>query len=239
MTIKINPLIVALSMTLVVVLLATMHIFQLIIYYEINDPKVFNFIKMVDFDYEGNLPSLYSSLAMIYCAALLCVIAIKHRRDGAAGQYHWVGLSVIFLLLGIDEGVGLHEEIGDLTENFVEVSGYLYFAWVIPYGIAFLVFCIAYLRFLIILPRKTAIQFVIAGVLYVTGALGIEVISAQEADAHGTKTVLYSTLYTIEELCEMFGVIVFAYALMRYIGDHIGPCNIVISNTESEQQAAE
>jgi hypothetical protein len=54
-------------------------------------------------------------------------------------------------------------------------------------------------------------------VLFVTGAMGIELISANEADLNGTDTILYSALYTAEELCEMISIVIFSYALMRYI----------------------
>jgi hypothetical protein len=47
--------------------------------------------------------------------------------------------------------------------------------------------------------------------------MGIELISANEADRYGTETIYYSVLYTIEELCEMFAIVIFCYALMRYI----------------------
>ena len=63
------------------------------------------------------------------------------------------------------------------------------------------------------------ILFICAGVIFITGAVGIEIISAQEADLHGTESVLYSVLYTIEELCEMLGIVIFCYALLRYIED--------------------
>jgi len=69
------------------------------------------------------------------------------------------------------------------------------------------------------LPRQTMILFICAGVIFITGAVGIEIISAQEADLHGTESVLYSVLYTIEELCEMLGIVIFCYALLRYIED--------------------
>ncbi len=90
---------------------------------------------------------------------------------------------------------------------------------VIPYGIATLVFILVYLRFVLYLPRSTGVLFVIAGSIFLTGALGIELISANEADINSTESVMYCVLYTIEELFEMLGIAVFIYALLGHMCD--------------------
>ena len=59
--------------------------------------------------------------------------------------------------------------------------------------------------------------FVIAGSLFIGGAVGIEIVSAREADLHGSDTVYYSVLYTLEELCEMVAIVIFSYGLLRYV----------------------
>jgi len=122
-------------------------------------------------------------------------------------------------LLGLDEAISLHEELGDLTEQLelFDAHGYLYFAWVVPYAIALTLFALFYLKFVLALPLATKRLFIVSGVLFVSGAMGIELISANEADINGTDTVFYSALYTVEELCEMIGIVIFCYALMRYI----------------------
>ena len=74
------------------------------------------------------------------------------------------------------------------------------------------------------------ILFIGAGVLFISGAVGIEVFSAREADLNGTDTLLYSILYTVEELCEMIGIVIFCYALLRYIEDQGVPVQFNISS---------
>jgi hypothetical protein len=214
-----NPRRIAAGMLGVIALLAAMHVAQLLVYFYVGDPDVFDFVEMIDFDYEANLPSLYSSLAIFFCAVLLWLIALDKRGTGADFRHHWLGLAVIFTFLGVDEAVALHEEVGDLVEEsgWFEATGYLYFAWVVPYGILLLLFAITYLRFVIALPTKTMWTFVLAGLLFVGGAIGIEVVSAREADLHSSETVYYSVLYTLEELCEMIAIVIFSYGLLRYV----------------------
>ena len=219
MEFSLNPRRVITIMLIIIVVLTILHISQLVIFFQVGDPDKFDFIDMVDFDYEANLPSFYSSAAILFCAALLWVISGYKRKERLPFRYHWLGLAIIFSLLGLDEAIALHETIGDLVEDYelVDAQGYLYFAWVVPYGIAVILFILSYLRFVLALPRNTGLLFVSSGVLFVGGAMGIELFSANEADLNGTETILYSALYTAEELCEMLGIVIFCYALMRYI----------------------
>jgi hypothetical protein len=206
-------------MLVIIFVLTSLHVSQLAAYFYIGDPDKFDFIEMFDFDYEANLPSFYSSAAILFCAALLWMIGIYKRKERLPFRFHWIGLAIIFSLLGLDEAISLHEELGDLTEQLelFDAHGYLYFAWVVPYGIALVLFVFSYLKFVLALPGTTRLLFIVSGVLFVTGAMGIELISANEADLNGTDTILYSVLYTVEELCEMFSIVIFCYALMRYI----------------------
>lgn len=219
MEFSLNPKRVITAMLSIIAVLAVMHITQLVIFFQIGDPEIFDFVEIIDFDYEANLPSFYSSTAILFCAVLLWVIGLQERPRQMPFRYHWIGLAIIFTFLSIDEAIALHEDIGDIMEDleWVDAKGFLYFAWVVPYGILLALFTVSYLKFVLALPRQTMILFLSAGVLFISGAVGLEIISAREADLHGTDTVYYSALYTIEELCEMIGIVIFCYALMRYI----------------------
>ena len=221
MEFSLNPKRIVQIMLGIIAVLLVMHLVQLIIYFQIGDDDVFDFLEIIDFDYEANLPSFYSSTAILFCAALLWVIGIQKNREKMSFRFHWIGLAVIFTFLSIDEAIALHEDIGDFVEDndWVDAKGFLYFAWVVPYGILLLLFAASYFKFVFALPRQTMILFVTAGTLFITGAVGIEVFSAREADLNDTDTLLYTVLYTIEELCEMTGIVIFSYGLMRYIED--------------------
>ena len=65
----------------------------------------------------------------------------------------------------------------------------------------------------------------LAGGLFVTGALGIEILGGHYYDLSGKDSPTYRTLITIEETLEMLGVVVFVHALLLYIasqGDLFG-----------------
>ena len=232
MEFKLDPKRIIQLMVGIIVVLTAMHITQLVIYYQTDDPDIFDYIEILDFDFEANLPSFYSALAIMFCAVLLWMIGTDKRRKKQAYRYHWLGLAIIFTFLGIDEAIALHEEIGDVVRDheWVEAKGFLYFSWVVPYSILLLIFVASYLKFVFSLPRQTMILFIVSGSLFVTGAIGIEIFGAKEADLYGTDTLRYSILYTIEELCEMFGIVIFCYALLRYIEEQNGQITLGIKS---------
>ena len=181
---------------------------------------------MVDFDYEGNLPALYSMLAIILCSVVLFIIANAKRITRQPFGFQWEILGWIFLFLAFDEGLALHEEVGDFMERYITASGYLYFPWVIPYTGLVALLAAFYFRFLLHLPRPTMVRFIIAAGLFLTGAVGVEMISAHEADINDTTTITYSVLYTIEELCEMVAMVIFLWALLEYYAREFGTLSI-------------
>ena len=221
MQITIQPNAVAKIMLSIIGVLAFMHLTQMGLYYYIDDRDVFTWIKLLDFDYEGNLPSLYSATAILFSAMLLAVITVHNKR--AQQPYKaWLGLCLIFIFLALDEGASIHEKIGDLTEEYYESSGYFYYEWLISYLVLLAIFLVSYVKFLFTIPKTIAIQFVIAGVMFVSGAVGFEMLGAEEADINNTNTVKYSILYTTEELLEMTAIVVFVHALLKYIQLEVG-----------------
>jgi hypothetical protein len=212
----------------IISLLFVMHCAQLVTYYVIADPDKFDFIELVDFDYEGNLPSFYSAIALFMAASLISIISFQKQHESATYKHHWTLLALIFFWLMLDEALGLHEELGDMVEglNLFAAEGFLYFAWVVPYGVLLVAFAFSYLKFTLSLPPKTRNLFFLAGSLFITGAIGFEIISAREADLNGSTSMLYSTLYTIEELCEMLAIVLFIFALLDYIRAEYGEIRI-------------
>jgi hypothetical protein len=218
MQLTLNPDRVFRGLLLVIGILASLHILQLSAYLWIADPEVFGYIEMLDFDIEANLPSLYSALVILLCASVLAVIGKSQRQFG--NHRHWWGLAVIFAFLGMDEAIGLHEEIGDAFETLelISAEGYLYFMWVVPYSVILLSIAAVYLRFWWRLPSDTRWGFLISALLFLLGAVVLETISAAEADANSTDTVYYSCLYTVEELLEMVAMAYFLKLLLTYLG---------------------
>lgn len=175
--------------------------------------------RQFSLDEENNIPTWYSSSALLLASILLAVIAFTKKVAGDKYALHWKALAIIFLCLSIDEVASLHEALGDGLYRLVHTTGYFYYIWVIP-GMAFvLVFVLANLGFLAHLPAKTRYQFLAGGAIFVFGAIGLEMIAASYEDKYYSMGL--SVLTAAEEFCEMIGVVIFIYALCSYISSHM------------------
>ena len=196
------------------IVLILIHTGIAVAYYIVADPDKFDFIPMFDLDREQNIPTLFSSLLFIFNALLFWLLG---KRDNEEGRY-WYGLAGVFVFLSFDESATIHEKIGDITERFVDASGILYYPWVVSYSVLVFILTAIYLRFFLKMPKKRFWRFVLAAAIFLTGAVGFELLGAQEAYHYGTDSPLYTIYYTIEESMEMFGLIYLMNILLEMLG---------------------
>ena len=208
------------SLILVALFLIVVHSIILVIYYIVGDPKKFDFIRMFDLDMERNIPTLFSSILFCISAFLFYLLSLSSRQTDNNDSKYWKGLSFIFLFLSIDESVKIHEKIGDFTEQFVHASGYLHYPWVISYTILILILAVIYLKFFLKMPRNIFYAFMLSATLFLLGAIGFELLGANESSQYGTTSIRYSIFYTIEESLEMFGLIYLISILLSLLETH-------------------
>lgn len=166
---------------------------------------------------EDTIPTWYSTLLLFGASAVLAFISLAKRASRDKFSLYWLGLTVVFVYLSMDEGAVIHEIAGRYLSDAAEFGGYLTFAWLIVAAPLVALFGLLYIRFLLGLPPQTRRLFVLAGLIYVGGAILIEAISANQFDLGGV-TFNYLAIATLEECCEMLGIVVFIYALLTYAG---------------------
>lgn len=182
--------------------------------FSLDSEAVTKLAAVFDLSEEVNLPTWYQSATLLMCALLMAVIVAVQKAEGDRYLAHWRGLGLIFLYLSIDEVAALHDRTTEPLRAAFDLGGGFYFAWVIPAAVLVTIFGVAYLKFFLHLQPRTRRLVLLAGVLYVGGALGLEVIGGFYADALGTANLGYELVTTVEETLEMLGVITFAYALL-------------------------
>jgi len=166
---------------------------------------------------ELNLPAWYSSSALLAASALLAMIAYARRKLALGDAVHWAALALIFLGLSADESASLHEVLIVPLRRRLDLHGPLYFAWVLP-GAAFVAAVgFAYWRFLFRLDARTRWCFAISAVVYVGGALGLEMLGGWLTETVGQQDVRYIAATTLEEFSEMVGVVLFLFSLLDYV----------------------
>lgn len=170
------------------------------------------FIALLSLSEEGNLPTWYSAVLLFSCALALFVVAAEVRHAKGLFLRRWQLLGVIFVYLSIDESVQLHEHLNGLFS----FRGALYFGWIIPVAVALVPLALGYLRLLLGLPAPIRRRFVIAGVMYVGGALGMEIPLGLWVERHGEDTLGYAVIDWVEETLEMAGAALFLLAIVRH-----------------------
>jgi hypothetical protein len=181
---------------------------------------------LFDLDTENSFGTFYSSVTLLFCSILLTLIACARKKINE--QYlAWLFLGFIFLSL--DEALKIHERVSGMVHRALDTDQLLYVSWVIPYGIASIAIGLLYLLFLFSLPAKTGILFVVAGGIYILGALGFEVLAALTY-GYSHEGFGYFLIATLEEVLEMVGILIFIYALMSYIDSELEGLQIGISS---------
>jgi len=174
------------------------------------------FSRLFDLNDENNVPTWFSSF--LWSTAAYCCYRLRKVDQGASGRFrnsgYWLWLGVVCLLLSLDEVAQVHESVGS-------VAGHMgmhlpIYSW-LPFGMAFVaVVAVGFSRFLWSLPRDIALAMIVAGAIFVTGAVGFETLGAL-VDDHVLSTfpmgLSWHKEIAIEEFLEMLGVIVFIAAL--------------------------
>jgi hypothetical protein len=198
----------------------TLHLLNIpaVWFRSLDDPSTLQNIYTLFFAVgnEGKVPTWYSACTMFVCSILLAVIAIDAWRKKSQIFVLWAGLAVIFAYLSMDEAMQIHEMANRPVSRLLDPSGALAFGWVIPAFVFLAIFSALYLRFLFHLPERTRWLFLASGVLFLAGALGMEMVSAYHWEEHG-KDLVYLMITSIEEILEMSGIALFIYSLLDHL----------------------
>jgi hypothetical protein len=217
MDIRLNPRRMAATLFAAAVALALLHVAGMYARYALGHDRLLGLIDTFNFNFEGNVPTFFSALLLISCAVALAAVARLPTSTRAERRY-WGWLAVIFVFLAFDEDAAIHELWIEPIQHFFPMSGPLFFAWVIPYGIALLVIGIVYLRFVLAMPDPTRILTIAAGTLYLGGAFVLEMIGGWYlSEVSGGLDFPYSMIVACEEFLEMCGAILFLCTLLDFL----------------------
>lgn len=228
MVLNISPQkIIKIFITIVLILTTLSVIGQFYKYFLGHDRYL---VTLTNLDAEWNLPAWYSSNSLLLCSLLLSIISFAKKSSGNRFYLHWLALSAIFLLLAMDETIQFHEQTITPLRTLMGTSGIFYFAWVIPAAVLLLILGLAFLKFLKNLPGRTRILFLVSGAIYVGGAMGLELVAGSYFSSNGQENMTYAMLTNLEEFLEMAGILIFIYALMRYIEENLADLKICINS---------
>jgi hypothetical protein len=160
-------------------------------------------VAIFDLDEEESFGTWFSTTILLFASVLSLLVAASLRSAADSMHRWWAMLGLGFGLLSIDEVVGLHELFNTLYQDV---------PWTTAGISVFVLAGFCFLPFLWHYRWRTSGLFVVAGVIYASGAIGVERYSGTDINSLG-----YNMLTGLEEGLEMLGVIIVIYALLDFI----------------------
>lgn len=137
-------------------------------------------------------------------------LARAERAPHRSHWWTWVVVTVVFAALSFDEMSRFHERVQANLEERTSLAGTLPALTgvivVLPVAVAFAVAMIPLLR---AIPRPASRRFLLAGVVYVSGAMVVDAVS-------GMLDTDNQVLIHLEEGLEMAGAAMFLVAIVAY-----------------------
>jgi hypothetical protein len=177
---------------------------------------------LFDLDVEANVPTLLSAVALLGAAALFWVTGSATRRHGREYAAHWRGLAVVFVFLSLDEAAGFHEKLSTPLREALHLSGVLHYAWIVPYALMMAALAVVYARFVLSLDPVAKRHLVGAGVVFLAGAVGLEMVGGLIASSVTGNDLAFLAAVTCEETLEMLGIAMLIRGLVAYNERHFG-----------------
>jgi hypothetical protein len=187
--------------------------------------NLFGFVRLLDMKQEQNIPTWFSIMLLSLCALVLVVVGEAARRHAEKAMlWPWRILAAGFVYLALDELLGFHERFMKPMKNLVGNTGILRMTWVVAAVPVLIVLVVLFVPFLRALPKRFAKLFLIAGAIYIGGAVVMEAISGWYAVTigDGKPTEGFALISTVEETMEMLGPALFISYLLEYLRDVIG-----------------
>ena len=166
------------------------------------------FVQKLSLSYEGNVPTWFATLLLFSCA----IVAGSIAQRALTFRRHWWGVAAVFAYASLDEAAELHEHMGG---NF-SFGGALYFDWVIPAAVLLVALVLIFLPFVRALEASTRRRLIVAGAVYVSGAVLMELPLGWWTDRAGSDSLGYVLIDWVEETMELAGASLALVALVRH-----------------------
>lgn len=188
-------------------------------------------LAVLDLGSERAIGTWVTSLLHLACALLSAAAALVARQERSRWARNWWLLAAAFALMSLDEVAALHDRLTGPIRNALGTTGVFYYAWIIPVLLLGLVFLAVQVRFLRHLGAPTGRDLVLAGLVFVLGAGGLEMAEGLLATRGGEGSALFHTLILLEELMELGALMWVVCILLRHLVETLGRPRITITPT--------
>ncbi|BAM05036.1 hypothetical membrane protein [Phycisphaera mikurensis NBRC 102666] len=168
-------------------------------------------------DFDLSIPAWFTVQLIFLSAAVTGGLAWRAWRRGGPDAWRYTLLAGVLLFLSADESAGLHELLGTAMRERLNLSGLLFFGWMIPVGLAAAGVGVCMIPLLKRLPAATRNTMILGGGVYILGAAGLEMLAGPFAEAGNGQGIEFFTLMTVEECLEMAGMLIYLQAASAFL----------------------
>lgn len=172
--------------------------------------------RLLDPNEESSLYTWFSVLVLGVAALLMLDLGQRTPPSERMLRWGWIGVGLAVLAVSADELLMIHEAIAVRLHDRFQWGGYLRFAWVVPALAVVGLGGLMVLPFLARLPAPTRRRMIVAGVVFVAGAVGIEMIGGKLWDEGLEDSLSYALVTGAEEALEGLGVLILLDGLLRH-----------------------
>ncbi|MEO0513799.1 MAG: hypothetical protein AAF086_00705 [Planctomycetota bacterium] len=212
-----NPPRMARLLLLVIVGLNLMNLFRFVYFNYTSHPVAYRLVRKFSFDLEMTVPAWFSTL-LIAAAAWICTrLAYRAWVGRERGRVGWVIFAAGLWFVSVDENISIHEMLIHPMSELIGRSGVFYFGWIVVYVPLLLIFVWLVWPAVASMQRDARRWCVIAGVTFVGGAVGCEMVGGlfyEQMDDSEWNKVAYFVTVSVEESLEMVGMTFLIRGLM-------------------------
>lgn len=203
-----------------VAVLALLNVLALALRYGVAGGTSWSWLELLDLNRESSLGTWVAGTLLTVLALVCLACGLQERRRGGRWERNWALLAVAFAYVSIDEVLAVHERVAPPVREALDLDGALYFAWTLPALVLVAVFGLVQLGFLTALPRTTRTRLLAAAGLFLTGAVGLELVESAVFTAAGNEfTLTFDGLSAVEEVLELSAVVLALRALLLHVVD--------------------
>ncbi|MCC9137324.1 hypothetical protein ACFSKU_08025 [Pontibacter silvestris] len=182
---------------------------------------VYGLVPKFNLDAENTVPAFVSSINLFIAAGILALISLFKKKTKDKYWKQWVILSCLFFLLSLDEAASIHEMMAGRTQVLLNLPGAAYYTGVILFTTIVILFLLYFKNFILMLPHKTRMRFMVAGTVYISGVIGGEALGGYTYDLYGMGSMTYNLAVVVEESLEMLGILLFIKAQLCYMEESL------------------
>ena len=181
-------------------------------------------VFLMNVDLEQNVPTWFSSILHFLVFLVLTTIAVLTKNSARPYFLHWAFVALLFGLFSLDEVASIHDQLP--VKLFPNLN--TFWRWIFPGSLFVLLLSVVLIPFVKSLPTEIKNRLFVGWSVFFGGALVVEYPARLVAHTVGEHAPLYDLLTTIEEGCEMVGVILILRALLLYLAAEFNDVHLQI-----------